>query len=101
MVNRETGNDDIERFQRWQRLFQIMVQDLNSRISLEPGTRGGQHRGGKIERNADGSRPFQPNQCEQSAIAGAEVENTARRRGCQFQQNRLAFGAMRNAVRSR
>jgi len=98
MMNREAGDDSIERAELRQSLIHVMGDDLHTRVTGKTLSRLFEHRRREIQCHSLRLRMRSAHQCQQSAIPCTKVENTPRHRRHELEQRCLAFSAVANQV---
>ena len=77
-----------------------MFNDTHAGIAAKPLSCGVNHGGREVQCNGFRVRMPLSNESQKAAISGAQVQNPARTRVNKFQQSRLSFAPVRDAVRA-
>src|SRR5579871_295267 len=98
MVNGEARDYGVEGADRGQRVIKIVGDDLDPAVCSETFVQLIQHRRREIDCDCVRFRASELHQRQQAASATAEIEDAMERTGQEIEEDRFAFGAMRNAI---
>ena len=95
---RKTRNNRVEPVHVGQWLFQVVLENLNLRVSMKSLTGLGQHGRGKIDGNPGGIASINPKQPQKATVAGTQVKYPVNVFGNDFQQDGFSLPPMGNLI---
>jgi cytochrome P450 len=98
MVDREGRDHGVETADVWQRQAEVVAHQLDAPVAGETLAGRAEHQLGEVHAHRVHPRALALKQCEQSPVAGAEVEDAADVERHLFEQDRLPFGPMRKLI---
>ena len=99
MVDRHRGDDGVEAPEVRQRLGQVVLDEFDSILAVEPLPGRGEHDLGEVETDALHLRALAPQEIEQPAVAGPDVEDPTGVARHVLEQDALPLSPARKLIR--